>query len=266
MDGFGYNRAELLQGYARFIEQNEQRRKDESVGQVSLFELNDDSKELSDVVLERRSDWGRSERLQNEKSVLGFYLSSHPLSGLEQLVNSHVTTTISDLNKQKSKSVQKVLGLVSTLKEVITKKGTRMAFVSLEDTTGDVELVVFPDTFSSYESALKSGEPLLVTGELEVENDKCKMLVEKIERVSDSYRKSKRLIIKIGADAEGKLALLKEIFSKNPGSLECVLQIELPELKQVVDLKITDPNGINPTPMLFEQVAEVLNEPQWRLM
>ena len=266
MDGFGYNRAELAAGYVRFIERADIKQKDAESGQVSLFGMSEDTVEEEQVKLEPMEEWTRSAKLAYEKEVLGFYLSGHPLDGIDMLIKPMTTGLIKDLEQVESKSSVRVVGLASGIKEIITKKGTRMAFATLEDTSSSLELVVFPNTFKQYEAVLKSEGALLVTGNVEVDGNRVKILAEKLERAETVFQKAKRLVIKVSPEQQQKMALLKELFKKHSGKMECVLKVELPELDKEVDLQIKDPKGVQPTAEFFESVSTLLVDPEWRLV
>ncbi len=285
LDGFGFNRAELTAGYARFIDRADKRKKDANVGQGSLFSFAADdavaggaeTEDHESVQLEKAPDWSRSARLAFEKEVLGFYLSGHPLDAIQNLLKPYTTNSIRDLENVATKSKVSVAGLVSGLKEIITKKGTRMAFGTLEDTSAGLELVIFPDVFAQNEVALKSDGALVISGTFEkgdgAEGGRAalKILVEKIQRVQDLFKQAKKLKIELKADRfesnelNSKMALLKEVFEKNPGPTSCLLQIHLPDIEQVVDLEISSPRGVDLNPQFFERVATILEEPHWSL-
>lgn len=284
-DGFGYNRAELMTGYGRFIDRADKRRKDENVGQVSLFAfaLEDagEGPDLEAVQLDKSADWSRSARLAFEKEVLGFYLSGHPLDSIQTLLKPFITHTVSELESVPTKTPVAVAGLVSNLKEIITKKGTRMAFATLEDISAGLELVIFPEPFAQNEALLKSDGALIITGKFEKSESNgdaatggrpaLKILVEKIQRVQDAFKQAKRLTIELNvksseeAELQGKMALLKEVFEKNPGPTSCLLQIHLPDINKVVDLEVSTPRGVELNPQFFERVATILEEPRWAL-
>ena len=164
--GFGFHRAQIMEGYANFVAHAESLRRDKEVGQASLFAIDEDIQEAQKVVLPEMEPWNRSARLAFEKEVLGFYLSDHPLKGISDVTKIWAEKSVKDLKSLTTKSKQSVLGLVSTFREIITKKGTRMAFVQLEDLTGVMELVVFPNAYAEYEMEIKSEKPLLITGQL----------------------------------------------------------------------------------------------------
>lgn len=275
-DDFGYNRAELMSGYGNFIDRAGKRKKDDEVGQVSLFAALEDESSLDQdhdsVQLERKSPWPRSMALAFEKEVLGFFLSGHPLENFETILKPYTTHFISGLATAQNKSKVVLAGLISTLKEIITKKGTRMCFCTFEDTTGGIELVVFPDVFAQSEANLKGDGVLLISGVLENSNEgQLKILVDKVQKAEDLIKSAKRLTIRIDSkdivpeEFSGKLALLKEALKLHPGSTPCVLQMQLEELSQVVDLEISDPRGIEATTALIENVATIFVQPTWTL-
>ncbi len=281
LDEYGFHRSELMLGYPKFIERAEAKRRDDQFGQSSLFAMSEDDQDQDLVRLERCAEWSRSAKLAYEKEVLGFYLSGHPLDSYAGLLKRFVNAELGELEAFPSKSKISVAGIVTELKPFITKKGTRMAFGNLEDTSGACELVIFPDVFAQCEAILKNEGALIVTGQLEkseAENGagqvngesasgrgNYKMIVEKVRVASDMFRQSKRFTIDIGEDSLAKLSLLKEALEKYPGPTACVLKVHLQELAKVVDLDVTSPRGVDLTPQLFETVSSVLPESNWTL-
>jgi DNA polymerase-3 subunit alpha len=244
MDGFGYNRNEILSGFSRFVDRSEGQRKDREVGQTSLFDLDAESASNNHVQLDRMEDWGRPLSLAYEKEVLGFYLTDHPLQGLEVLGKVHGAVAVSKLVEAQPKSKVHVLALISGYREIITKKGTRMAFARLEDTSGGVELVVFPDTFAQTERVLKSDAPLMVSGILEKSEGAVKVIAEQIRLADELFRLVKKITVKIDPSMDQKLALLRQWADKNPGDVPLVLQLTLPELQKSVELNIKEAGSV----------------------
>ncbi len=276
LDEYGFHRSELMQGYTKFIERSEAKRRDDQLGQSSLFAMSDDEIEQDSVHLERCPEWSRSARLAYEKEVLGFYLSGHPLDTYAGLLKRFSTSALGELELVPSKSKISVTGIVTEIKPFITKKGTRMAFGTLEDTSGSCELVIFPDVYAQCEAVLKNDQALVITGQLEKPDTnnsdagggglgQMKIIVEKVKPALDMLKQSKRLTIGIDEAALPKLALLKEALEKYPGPTACVLKVHLAELAKVVDLDVTSPRGVELNMQLFETVSSVLPEPNWSL-
>ena len=121
-------------------------------------------------------EWDDDQRLAFEKEVLGFYVSGHPLARYESVVESLGVTSSADLRRQEPRRRVTLLGHVAALKETATKSGNRMAFVTLEDMDGTVEVTVFPEPYKAA-AALRSGaSPLLVRGRVD-DGDKGRVVL-----------------------------------------------------------------------------------------
>ena len=214
-DRFGYHRAQLMSGYSQFLDRATQHQKDKETGQVSLFDMG--TKEETVVKLPDVKSWSRVQSLSFEKEVLGFYLSDHPLRGFENFAKIWTSATVIDLptlisleeqqkiaelgkpkwGKQRNKKRVVVAGLITEYKELITKKGTRMAFAKVEDLTGTAELIVFPDVYSKYQELLKEEKPLLIGGTLEVENGNAKIMADTFALFDDVLKKTKKISVRL---------------------------------------------------------------------
>ena len=255
-DGFGANRAELLQGYSKFIDRAEQIKRDREVGQVSLFSIDQEVQDEEKVVLEKCEPWPRSLALEHEKSVLGFYLSDHPLAGIEHLTKIWTTGSVENLVKKENKAKVQVVGLVSSLREVITKKGTRMCFGQLEDLSGTVELIVFPDVYSESELILKGEGVIIVSGTVEVteEKESAKILVEDVMALNDQLVKSRKLIFTLTETDAEKVDLIKKVIDKYPGKTTTSFNVQLSDINKSVAMELGGERGVNPVSDFFESI------------
>lgn len=247
MDNFGYNRNELLSGFTKFIERAEGVRKEREVGQTSLFDLGEDTGNENQVNLDKLEPWSRALTLSYEKEVLGFYLTDHPLRGLEVVAKAYGAQPIENLIKIEGKAKIHVLALVSSLREIITKKGTRMAFARIEDTSGSLELIVFPDAFAQFEKVLKADAPLMITASLEKEEGGTKLFAESLKVADDLFKNIKRMTLDIEPSMQAKMALLREWAEKNVGEAPLVLRLKLPEIHKCVELEVKDVKGVKPS-------------------
>jgi DNA polymerase-3 subunit alpha len=261
-DSFGVHRAKLMAGYQKYLDRALDAVKDREVGQVSLFDLGEASERV--VVLEDVKPWSRTASLAYEKEVLGFYLSDHPLKGFENIASVWTTGPLADLprilEEHKTKPVHEnpkqkydfrnrdgnkkrvvVAGLLSSARELITKKGTRMAFGQLEDLTGTTELVIFPDTFAKVEPLLKSEKPLMVGGFLEGEEGTTKIIVDSMVPLEEALRKAKKMVLRLDRLDESDYERLYSVLSEHPGGTPLEVLLRIPELGQEVML---EPEGI----------------------
>lgn len=266
-EGFGYHQAQLMDGYERFFKRAEGARRDREIGQGSLFsmlETNEAGENSEKVVLESRRQWPRALKLQNEKEVLGFYLSDHPLTGLDKLFRIWVTREIAGLGQEPPDKRVVIAGLVTSFREIISKKGARMAFASLEDLTGQIELIIFPEAYVKGELALKGDQPLLVGGQLKKENDSLKILVDRVAPLEEVLGKSKAVTFKIDSTMTDKLPELQNLMSRFPGptgvELQMEIEVDLDEkqgsnsIKKIISMEVEEPKGIQVTNAFFEDL------------
>ncbi|MFP5520231.1 MAG: DNA polymerase III subunit alpha [Bdellovibrionia bacterium] len=279
LDGFGYHRAQLLNGYQKYLERAQGLMKDRELGQSSLFDLGPSSE--STVVIESTKPWSRTQTLSHEKEVLGFYLSDHPLKGYESLAQVFTSASVADLpayyskleeqgqspeQQEKNKKLdwraqreaQKkkvtVVGLISEVRELITKKGTRMAFGKIEDLTGSCELVIFPDTFAKYEFSLKEERPVLIYGSLEVAEGNPKVIVETISLLEESLNKAKAITFNLGQLQSEEYPRLYQILSSYQGTIPVYLQLVLDEYHRKVTIESDEIKGLIVNSNLFEDI------------
>ncbi|MGE0764353.1 MAG: DNA polymerase III subunit alpha [Bdellovibrionales bacterium] len=258
LDDFGHNRNELILGYPKLLESADRKRREDEVGQSSLFEALGTDEQSNQAALDKHPDWSRSQKLAMEKEVLGFFLSDHPLKGMETLTKAWSHLTIGGLDQITApKTTVNLVGLITGMREIITKKGTRMAFALLEDLTGRIELVIFPKAFAELEMILKAETPLLVTGTLEREEGSGKILVDTVKRVDDMVKRTKKMTLRLEPSMSARLNVLKDVFQKYPGDTALSFSIRLDEMGRTVDLDLIEPRGVSLSPEFMESLYSV---------
>lgn len=259
-DSTGTRRAALIAGLESAMDLGQRIQREKESAQVSLFGTNEivrgngnGSGQIPDV-----PEWDSRELLAFEKEALGFYISGHPLDRYVDEVKKFGAVDTAVLSERTDKSEVKLCGVVAMLTEKMTKRGDRMAFFSLEDRTGSVEVMVFPDTFSAAASAIKSDEPILVSGILEIAEDNggqekkgCKVKATEIVLLRDATaRQSTRANITISGDlAKTHLETLKEILARHPGTCRTFLRFRMDGFQ----------NGVIPVPQLTVAASEDLS-------
>jgi DNA polymerase III subunit alpha len=263
-EGFGYHRAQLLGGYQKFLDAAVLKNKDKESGQVSLFDLDENHSDL--IILEEATPWTRTLQLAAEKEVLGFYLSDHPLKGYDSLLKVWSTGSIEEIlqsitpspNKEKRRVV--IAGLISELREVITKKGTRMAFGKIEDLTGQMEVIFFPDTFAVYEALIKSEKPLLLGGNLESENGAGKVIVDTASTIEGVFSKTKKVILHLDRLNPENYDELYSILMEYEGNVPVELQVFVADLNRRVVLQNSQLKGLQIDSELFEKIQSQIGQ------
>jgi DNA polymerase-3 subunit alpha len=155
----------------------------------------------------------------------------------EDLIKQFVTADSSRLAELPPQSAVKIAGLVKKIREITTKKGERMAFVTLEDLRGVTELTVFADLYRSSLELLQSGEPVLVSGIREGEQDAPKVLANEIHRLGDAPRHfSKRIRIRLtthGTDP-AQIREIKKILNRHRGRTPVALHVVIPNRSETI--------------------------------
>ncbi len=218
-DEFGYNRKELSEGYTYYIEAQERQRKDKEIGQFDLFADVEEMKH--EVVIPKSESYSKKEVLNFEKEVLGFYLSGHPLDGVEHLFE--VKTFIDEKTK---KEFVEWPGLISSKREIITKKGTRMAFLQIENQFESFEAIVFPDTYDKYKLQFEVDIPMIFIGKIEVEESQKKMFISEVKPIRSELAKKTKIKFRFKEDEIlTKLKDLTLLFEEHPGPTQVYFEI-----------------------------------------
>jgi DNA polymerase-3 subunit alpha len=118
--------------------------------------------------------------LTMEKEMLGLYISDHPLHQWQPVLAQRVTVQLAHLPDLPDRKEVIVGGLVSSVKRTITRSGSSMAFLTLEDLTGSVEVVVFPRVYEQQGFALKRDTVLLMRGKVDIQEQTAKLLCEEV--------------------------------------------------------------------------------------
>lgn len=177
-------------------------------------------------------EWEEKEKLRREKEALGFYITGHPLDRYKDEVRRFTTGTIQGLLEVKDRSSVKVAGMVERLQMKRTKKGDKMAILTLEDQTGSTQAILFPDTFNTYSNLIKSEDPLLISGQVERDENRSKIIAKEVNNLDQlGYELIRTIEIGLTLEtASGEvLEQIKEIFFRNPGDSRVFFRVETGE-------------------------------------
>ncbi len=201
-DSMQPNRARLLRAHDAVLAAAAGRQRHRETGQVSIFELGKsagvDVPEISHDALPEAEPLKPLEQLSLEREVLGVYLSGHPLDEWADVLPLETTATADQLENMAPDARVTLGGMVVSQSRILTRKGDTMAFVTLEDLAGQVEVVVFPSVFSECTDLLQDEAVLLVSGRVSHRDDDVSVVAEGIRR-PDSAGK---VYIHVGADME----------------------------------------------------------------
>ncbi len=156
------------------------RQRQQQAGQASFFDLFDSPSEFGQatVTLPNVLEFGQDQILAMEKELLGLYISGHPLASISDVVQRISTSTIRDLPGVADGASVTLAGVVVGRKQISTRAGQPMAFVQLEDMTGQAEVVVFPRVYQQYAALLEPDACVAVRGKVDVKEDGVKVLAD----------------------------------------------------------------------------------------
>ncbi|MSS73427.1 MAG: DNA polymerase III subunit alpha [Candidatus Latescibacteria bacterium] len=182
MDALEGHRAQLVAALDHAVDTAQAAQTDRIRGQISLFETAHSApvaQAFSNHVLPRTPEWTDREKLAKEKEVLGLYLSGHPLARHAEELRALGVISVEKIKDVRDGAEVKVGGLLSEVKPHTAKNGKPMAFATLEDESGTVDLVVFPDTFEKTRDLIKPDTVLLIRGKAKI-NGRVSVLAEQI--------------------------------------------------------------------------------------
>ena len=220
------NRALLLASLDQAIERGQKAQRDRDSGQITMFEgaLDPGSEDPMPEV----EAWSEQQRLAFEKESLGFYITGHPLEKYRRELERYVTVDLGRLEEMSEGQEVKVAGMKQSMREISTKKGDRMAFLTLEDLHGSAEMIIFSDTFNKTGHILSSEGPFVVQGVVDSNGDNPKIKAIEVELL-ENYRQKVTSEIQINLSTIGlsrdDLLKLKEVLGRHKG--ECAVRLKL---------------------------------------
>lgn len=195
-DCFGANRRQLMMVYTSIVDNINQSKKNSMAGQISLFDIADEeTKEDFEIKLPNVGEYKKSELLAFEKEVIGVYVSGHPLEEFLSKWKKHTTNISTDFaesdDDEKEIRVRDgdkvcVGGMINSISIKSTKTNKMMAFFTVEDMYGSVEVIVFPKDYEKYRTAIIQDEKVFVRGRVSItENEGGKVICESITNFDD---------------------------------------------------------------------------------
>ena len=195
LDSLGGTRKQFMMTYVRVMDSVSQEKKYAMTGQLSLFDfVDEEEKKAYEVRMPDVGEYEKEQLLAFEKEVLGIYVSGHPLDDYEEMWRRNISAVTSDFVLDEETGSAKVpdhsyavVGGMITAKTVkYTRTNKAMAFITVEDLLGTVEVVVFPKDFEKYRNLLEEDNKVFVRGRVSGEEDKdSKLICEKIWGFAD---------------------------------------------------------------------------------
>ena len=260
-DSLGATRKQMMQIYISVLDAAAQERKNSLTGQMSLFDFVDaETKHSYEIPLPNVGEYGKEEKLAFEKEVLGIYISGHPLEEQEECWRKNITAVTTDFLPDEETGFPKVVdgakvivgGMITDKKIKYTKNNKTMAFLTLEDLLGTLEIVVFPRDYERNAALMQEDAKVFIQGRVSAEDDKAsKLICEKMYAFEDMPRE---LWIQFPDKAayEQEVAELYRILAASDGSDQVVLYIRAQKAMK----RLPPSRGVK----IGEELLGILNE------
>jgi DNA polymerase III subunit alpha len=219
-------RARLFAAVDRAIENGGRHQRDRDKGQSQLFGGGDEGPTAA-ATLPDAPPWTEAQQLAGEKEALGLYMSGHPLDRFGDELKIFGARRVADLTS--SEADVWVGGIVSGLRPLKTKKGDRMAVFMLDDVAGNVEVVVFPETFQKFGTLVESDAMLLVRGKLEKDEESARIVATELMPIATLKEKTtKEVVIHLRQPQPRTMfEALAELLSRHRGDRRVSLELDV---------------------------------------
>ncbi|MGE5307602.1 MAG: DNA polymerase III subunit alpha [Deltaproteobacteria bacterium] len=260
MDSFGRHRSSLFASLERVLETSSRQQKDRASGQMSFF----DSFVTASCAADNGSggldmkEWPESQLLAFEKELLGFYISGHPLSRYARMLKRFSSSPINDLSKFKDQDTVKIVGLITKVKNTITrKKQEKMAILKIEDLDGEIEVLVFPSTYQKVGRYIQPSSVVMLTGKIDLKENVPKILAEDLFPMDQVYRIIQTVELDLSGLRENVFETLKELLHSSPGQIPVYLHFDTPTRSRV-QLLVGSELFVQPSEKLIEDIDRLL--------
>jgi DNA polymerase-3 subunit alpha len=229
MDGLGAHRAQMTSVIDRVMERSQKLQRAREAGQHGLFGGSaTTSTPLPPEELPEVPEWPEHELLAAEYATLGFYISGHPLDKYAGRLKDLSAIELATIEGKRNGEDIVVAGIIVSSRPMRSRRGARWMIVTLQDRTGVIEALVFPEAFQKLEPILKAATPLLVKGRVAVEDVGTRLMVSDarvLDQVTDRAPSLLRVRVDLKAMDPGVLDRLGELFTRSPG--RCRVSFEL---------------------------------------
>jgi DNA polymerase-3 subunit alpha len=269
MDCFGRSRAGLLAGLDKAHALGQRQAKEKQSGMLSMLDMLGSSGQAANslnVTVEEfaAEEWPDEEKLRLEKEALGFFLSSHPLLAWRHELPRLRLNTLDECREMANGTEVRLALLFTAVKEYVTKKGDKMAFVNAEDLTATGEVTLLPNVYLPARELIAQDQPLLVTGRIDVREEpgqseegprQAKVLAESVTLLSAAVAGNTEPVpLQIPAELcrDEYLDQLKGLLARYKGGSPVYLSVDLKD--RVCTLKLSPQYSVNPTPEFWKQI------------
>ena len=237
MDCFGYHRSQLLAVYDVMMDSVASSRRRNLDGQMGMFSMLQDTDAAASIPIPQLAEMKKADLMLMEKETTGIYLSGHPMIDYRPyLRNTHVVpigVLMEEDCPYEDEQIVSVAGIVQTVKLKTTRNNSMMAYVTIEDDTGGVELLVFSKVLSQYGGYLRENQPVVIVGKLSIRDEKePQIIVNRARPISDYVdglaeeepaQKTGTLYLRLPTQEDSRYRKIRAMVNMFPGTEKVVV-------------------------------------------
>jgi len=261
-DSLGQSRAQMMNELQTQMEQGQAKQRDQQLGQSNMFDSFEANVQEDKPSFNNVKEWNDADRLRLEKESIGFYITGHPLDDFTKELAWFTDATTASIAESGNKKKVSLAGIPIKHLPKTTRKGDKMAIITLEDLQGSVEVILWPEIYSKVHELLLKEEPLLVKGEVDSEGSLPKVIASELFPLAQANQHFQGKVMihfrTLGLERKTLLAV-KEILAFHKGNIDTRLHFIFPNDKERV-VTVADELRIKPSDEVLSQIEALLGE------
>lgn len=264
-DTTGAMRKSLLSVLDRALQIGNEAQRDRDSGQMSMFGAFEEKGAAPPPVIPTE-EWSEAEMLSQEKSVLGFYVTSHPLARHAELLKRYASANCAELAELDDNSDVTIGGMISRVRVIVTKNGpkagSKMAALAFEDLSGRVEAVVFSHEYEQFRGAIRPDALVFLRGRVDRRREEPTLRVSEVIPMEEGAAAlADAVVVKVASVGRRPTDLerLRDICHAHPGDKVVFVRVHSPN-DLVTLVRCGSEYSVRPTPRFITEVESVLGE------
>ncbi len=261
-DCLGKSRGRIYAAIDQGVSRGAKKAQAKAVGQDGLFLVNPGTSHAgngssAETELPPAEDWTEEQQLAGEYAILGFYISGHPLDKYAGRLKDLKAIDLSSMESRRNGEDIVVAGIIVQMRPMRSRRGARWAIFTLQDRTGVIEALAFPEAFGKLEHVMKTNTPLLVKGRVAIEDVGTRLIVADarlLDQVADQAPTQLRVRVDLSTLDSGALDRLHELFGSRPG--RCKVSFDLIQ-QDGTEATLDSGSAVQADRELVERVREI---------
>jgi len=259
-DSTGANRSQMMATLENAIDYGQRVEKERADPQMGLFNMGGVRQDINLPKMSSMDEWDERQLLAFEKEALGFYITGHPLTKFDDLLDKFTNANTISLKEKNDGEIVRIGGIIINIKTIKTKKGDLMAFVTLEDQHRTVEIIIFSSVYAAVHELLVEDNTVIIQGRVKRDENSVKILADTIvpiEKAEETWTASIHFNLDKNKTGKDLLLRLNDILKRYPGSCNAYIHLFSPEETDTV-IALPDTMKLKAGSSLTRAVNELL--------